>query len=82
MNDIYRLRCRYRCANITTMSSATRSAMSSFLPGMRVSVPFGRRREQVGMVLATCERTALQPDRLKSLGNVIDYEPLFFTSPR
>ena len=48
-----------------------------FLPGMRVSVPFGRRKEQVGMALATSGRTSLQPGRLKSLGNVIDYEPLF-----
>ena len=51
-----------------------------FLPGMRVSVPFGRRKEQVGMVVAASDRTSLQPGRLKSLGNAIDYEPLF--SPR
>ena len=51
-----------------------------FLPGMRVSVPFGRRKEQVGMALAVSDRTTLRPDQLKSLGNVIDYEPLF--SPR
>ena len=48
-----------------------------FLPGMRVSVPFGRRKEQVGMALAVSDRTALRPGQLKSLGNVIDYEPLF-----
>ena len=48
-----------------------------FLPGMRVSVPFGRRKEQVGMALAVSDRTTLQPDQLKSIGNVIDYEPLF-----
>lgn len=51
-----------------------------FLPGMRVSVPFGRRKEQVGMVLSASDRTPLQPGQLKSLNNVIDYEPLF--SPR
>ena len=51
-----------------------------FLPGMRVSVPFGRRKEQVGMALSVSDRTTLRPDQLKSLGNVIDYEPLF--SPR
>ena len=51
-----------------------------FLPGMRVSVPFGRRKEQVGMVLSVSHRTPLQPGQLKSLNNVIDYEPLF--SPR
>ena len=48
-----------------------------FLPGMRVSVPFGRRKEQVGMALAVSGRTTLRPEQLKSLGNVIDYEPLF-----
>ena len=48
-----------------------------FLPGMRVSVPFGRRKEQVGMALAVSDRTALRPDQLKSISNVIDYEPLF-----
>ena len=48
-----------------------------FLPGMRVTVPFGRRKEQVGMALAVSDRTALRPDQLKSLSNVIDYEPLF-----
>ena len=48
-----------------------------FLPGMRVSVPFGRRKEQVGIALSASDRTALQPGQLKSLGNVIDYEPLF-----
>lgn len=51
-----------------------------FLPGMRVSVPFGRRKEQVGMVLAISDRTSLKPEQLKHLGNVIDFEPLF--SPR
>ena len=50
-----------------------------FLPGMRVSVPFGRRKQQVGMVLSTSDRTSLQPGQLKSLNNVIDYEPLFST---
>ena len=48
-----------------------------FLPGMRVSVPFGRRKEQVGLVVAVSGRTTLRPDQLKSISNVIDYEPLF-----
>ena len=48
-----------------------------FVPGMRVSVPFGRRKEQVGMALAVSNRTALRPGQLKSISNVIDYEPLF-----
>ena len=51
-----------------------------FLPGTRVSVPFGRRKDQVGMVLGVVDHTPLQPDKLKSVSNVIDYEPLI--SPR
>ena len=48
-----------------------------FQPGMRVSVPFGRRREQVGIVAAVADRTSLHPDQLKCINNVIDYEPVF-----
>ena len=51
-----------------------------FLPGTRVSVPFGRRKDQVGMVLGVVDQSLLQPDQLKSVSKVIDYEPLF--SPR
>ncbi len=49
----------------------------AFQPGMRVSVPFGRRREQVGIVAAITDRTSLHPDQLKFINNVIDYEPVF-----
>ena len=48
-----------------------------FLPGMRVSVPFGRRREQVGIALAVSDHTSVPAQRLKSISNVIDYQPLF-----
>ena len=48
-----------------------------FQPGMRVSVPFGRRREQVGIVTGVADRTSLHPDQLKFINNVIDYEPVF-----
>ncbi len=48
-----------------------------FVPGMRVSVPFGRRKEQVGMALAVSERTRVPAQRLKSINNVIDQQPLF-----
>ena len=51
-----------------------------FLPGTRVSVPFGRRKDQVCMVLGVVDQSPLQPDQLKSVSKVIDYEPLF--SPR
>ena len=47
------------------------------LPGMRVSAPFGRRKEQVGIVLSVSDHTSVRPDRLKSLSNIIDDEPLF-----
>ena len=48
-----------------------------FQPGMRVRVPFGRRRDQVGMVFGVASQTSLRPDQLRSIGNVIDYEPVF-----
>ncbi len=48
-----------------------------FLPGTRVSVPFGHRNSQVGVVLEVVDNTALEPNRLKSINNVIDTEPLF-----
>ena len=51
-----------------------------FQPGMRVSVPFGRRKDQVGMVLGVTGRSSLRPDQLKSINNVIDTEPVL--SPR
>ena len=52
-----------------------------FLPGTRVSVPFGRRKDQVGMVLGVVDQSPLQPDQLKSVSKVIDYEPLFSPAP-
>ena len=48
-----------------------------FLPGMRVSVPFGQRRDRVGIALAVSDRTSVPAQRLKSISNVIDYRPLF-----
>ena len=51
-----------------------------FQPGMRVRVPFGRRKEQVGITLAVSDHTTLRPDQLKSIDNIIDQEPVF--SPR
>ena len=44
---------------------------------MRVSVPFGRRKDQVGIVLGIANQTSLHPAQLKSVNNVIDYKPLF-----
>ena len=46
------------------------------LPGTRVRVPFGRRRP-VGLVMAQAETSALPPDRLKPVIEVLDSAPLF-----
>jgi len=48
-----------------------------FLPGMRVSVPFGRRQEQVGIALGVSDRSGVPPHRLKTISAVIDDQPLF-----
>lgn len=44
--------------------------------GARVRVPFGRRRQVVGVVLNNAPRSALAPERLKPIGLVLDDEPL------
>ncbi|MFU8894906.1 MAG: primosomal protein N' [Gammaproteobacteria bacterium] len=46
------------------------------LPGTRVRVPFGRRRP-VGLVMAQAEASALPPERLKPVIEVLDSAPLF-----
>ena len=48
-----------------------------FLPGMRVSVPFGRRQEQVGIALGISDQCGVPPHRLKTISAVIDDQPLF-----
>ncbi len=46
-------------------------------PGMRLSVPFGKRQQQVGLLLALTQKTAVPRNRLKSINTVIDPAPLF-----
>ena len=48
----------------------------SIKPGMRVRVPFGK-REVVGVVVESAQDSTLLPNRLKSIGTVLDREPLF-----
>ena len=48
----------------------------SIKPGMRVRVPFGK-REVVGVVVESAQDSTLHPNRLKSIGTVLDREPLF-----
>jgi len=43
-------------------------------PGMRVRVPFGRRR-LVGMIMAVTDRSELPPERLKPILEVLDATP-------
>ncbi|WP_447555299.1 primosomal protein N' [Vreelandella sp. EE22] len=44
-------------------------------PGLRVRVPFGR-REVVGVVIATLEKSALPANKLKPISDVLDEAPL------
>ena len=48
-----------------------------FLPGVRVDVPFGRRKNQIGIALKVLKQTSLEPAKLKSINHIIDNEPLF-----
>ena len=51
---------------------------ATFLPGMRVRVPFGRRR-LVGVLVATATESAVDPAKLKSAIEVLDQSPVFDT---
>lgn len=45
-------------------------------PGARVRVAFGRQRQVVGVVLNNASESALAPERLKPIGEILDNEPL------
>ncbi len=47
-----------------------------FRPGVRVRVPFGRRR-LVGVLLETVAESAVEPGRLKAALEILDQEPVF-----
>ena len=49
--------------------------LGSVRPGMRVAVPFGRRRE-VGVVVRLLETTELDEKKLRSLSQVLDEKPV------
>ena len=46
-------------------------------PGCRVAVPFGKRKETVGIVVSIESKSEYPLDKLKSIKYVIDREPLF-----
>ena len=45
-------------------------------PGVRVRVPFGRRR-LVGVLLETVSESAIEPGKLKAALDILDQEPIF-----
>lgn len=45
-------------------------------PGMRVRVPFGKRRSMIGVVTAVVSESGIAPARLKPLAEVLDSDPL------
>ena len=51
------------------------AAIGELVPGMRVAVPFGRRRE-VGVVVSLEGETDVPAARLKSIAQVLDSEPV------
>ena len=46
-------------------------------PGIRVLVPFGKKREQVGLIIKVTNKSKLEEKRLKYIQKTIDDEPLF-----
>ena len=50
--------------------------MSKLLPGIRVRVPYGH-GEKLGIVVKTKDSSQWQSEKLKSIAEVLDTEPLF-----
>ena len=48
-------------------------------PGIRVLVPFGN-RQVVGVLIRSADRTDVTPKKMRSITDIIDYEPLFSTA--
>ena len=46
-------------------------------PGVRISVPFGKKRNCVGLLLGVSDNSDVSPERLKKIIKPIDTEPLF-----
>ena len=46
-------------------------------PGTRISVPFGKKRDCVGLLLDVSDTSDVDPERLKKILKPIDAEPLF-----
>ncbi|MGI9228779.1 MAG: primosomal protein N' [Gammaproteobacteria bacterium] len=46
-------------------------------PGTRLRVPFGKRKQQIGVLLGCTDKSAIAPGKLKSIDSVVDPMPLF-----
>ncbi len=53
------------------------AARQKAAPGMRVLVPFGRRKEAIGIILQCQDRTEYPADKLKQVIRLMDEEPVF-----
>ncbi len=49
---------------------------AKFSPGMRVGVPFGREKNQIGVIFRVSKQSQVAPDKLRSINHIIDNEPL------
>jgi primosomal protein N' (replication factor Y) (superfamily II helicase) len=52
------------------------SVFSNLQPGIRVSVPFGRRKEAVGMLVSVTNKSDHPQHKLKKINHVIDTQPI------
>lgn len=45
--------------------------------GMRIDVPFGRRKHQAAIIIAIKDLSSVEKDKLKSIHSILDEEPIF-----
>ncbi len=66
----------YRCRTEAGSAAGAARYAGEIEPGMRVRVPFGRRR-LIGVVMETATRTELSEERLKAVLEPLDTRPIF-----
>jgi primosomal protein N' (replication factor Y) len=55
------------------------SRLETLNPGMRVSVPFGRRKDVTGMIVSITDQSDFPQHKLKKINHVIDKQPILKT---
>jgi primosomal protein N' (replication factor Y) len=53
------------------------SEIKNLKPGMRVSIPFGRRKDVTGIIISIETKSSFPQDKLKKIYHIIDHHPIF-----